>query len=149
MSLSLPGVVSESQDERQAAASGNDVASPCRPGLLHLHDEPRCGHGEPALPLPNPPADSLLLPPWCRSWLGSNCHPFLKPPALPRQFPDAVSSLPEAGAPVRLQTPLPVPGSAPRPRTRRKPLLLSGLSLKSIQWHLNQALWLGLRLLPN
>lgn len=145
------GVVSEPQDERQAPAPGHDVASPRRPGLLHLHDEPRGGHGEPALPLPVPPAATLLLPPGCRSRLGSGGgrYPFLQPTALPRQFPDAVPPIPEARAPVRLQAPVPVPGSDPRPRSRGKPLLLPGLSLQSNQRYLNQALRLGLRLLPN
>lgn len=149
MSLSGPGVVSEPQDERQAPASGHDVASPRRPGLLHLHDEPRGRHGQPALPLPVTPAVALLLPPGCRSRLGSGRQRFPQSPALPRQLPDAVSPLPEAGAAVRLQTPLPVPRPDPRSRSRRKPLLLPGLSLQSIQRDLNQALRLGLRLLPN
>lgn len=147
--VSVPGVVSEPTNERQAPASGHDVASPRRPGLLHLHDEPCGGHGEPALPLPITPAAPLLLTPGCRSWLGSCSDPFLKPSTHPRQFPDAVSPLPKAGASVRVQTPLLVPGSDPRPRSRRKPLLLPGLSFQPIQRYLKPTLRLGLQLLPN
>lgn len=147
--VSVPGVVSEPQDERQAPASGHDVAPPSRPGLLHIHDEPRGGHRQPALPLPVPPAAAVLLPPGCRGGLGPGRHPFLQSPAHPRQLPDAVSPLPEAGAPVCLQTPIPVPGPDPRPRPRGIPLLLPGLSLQSIQRPLDQGPRLGLRLLPN
>lgn len=147
--VSFTGVVSEPQDERQTPAAGHDLASPCRPGLLHLHDEPRGGHGEPALPLSITPAPTLLLPPGCRGRLSSCRHPFLNSPALSRWFPGAVSSLPEAGAPVRLQTPFLVPRSDSRPRSRRNPVFLLGVSLQSVKRYLNQALRLGLRLLPN
>uniref|UniRef100_A0A8D3EEB9 Homeobox domain-containing protein n=1 Tax=Scophthalmus maximus TaxID=52904 RepID=A0A8D3EEB9_SCOMX len=105
--------------------------------------------GQPALPLPVPPAAAVLLPPGCRGGLGPGRHPFLQSPAHPRQLPDAVSPLPEAGAPVCLQTPIPVPGPDPRPRPRGIPLLLPGLSLQSIQRPLDQGPRLGLRLLPN
>lgn len=142
-------MVSESQDERQTPAFGDDLASPRRPGLLHLHDEPCSGHGEPALPLSITPAATLLLTPGRRSWISTCSRTFLKPPALPRQFQDAVSPLPEAGASVRFQTPVPLPGSDPLPRSWREPLFLPGLSLQPVQWHLTQTIRLGLHVLPN
>lgn len=147
--VSVPGVVPEPQDEGQASASGHDVASPCGPGLLHVHDEPRRGHGQPALPFPIPPASAVLLPPRHRSRFDSDRRPFLQPAALPRQFPDAVSSLPEAGAAVRLQTSITVHGADPRPRTWGNSLFLLGLSLQSVQRSVQQAPRHRLRLLSN
>lgn len=147
--VSVPGLVSKPPDERQTPASGDDLASPCRPGLLHLHDEPCGSHRQPALPFPITPAAALLLPPGRWSWFGIRGRPVFQPPALSREFPDAVSSIPEAGAAVRLQTSVPVSQSDSRPRSRRESLLLPGLSFQPIQRPLSATAQFGLRLFPN
>lgn len=143
------GVVPEPPDEGQAAASGHDVASPRRPRLLHLHDESRGRHREPGLPLPVPPTITVLLPPWGRSRLGLLRHPILQPTQVPRQFPDVVSSLPEAGAAVCVQAPFPVPQPGPQPRSRGEPLFLPRLSLRSNKRLSTEAHRVRLPVLPN
>lgn len=153
-----PGVVPEPPDEGQEAALSHDVASPRRPGFLHLHDEPRGGHGQPALSLPVPPAASLLLPHGDRSshvgFSRRRRRPFQLCPAtaghLSRPLPPPV---PQARTAVRLPTPVPLRRAGARTEQRRRrgrrqqPLLLLGLSREPVERAASEAFGTGLYLL--
>ncbi|XP_048367275.1 homeobox even-skipped homolog protein 1 isoform X3 [Sphaerodactylus townsendi] len=155
LSPGVNGVVPESPDEGQAAAPGHDLAPPSGPGLLHLHDEPRGGHGQPALPVPVPPAPALLLPHGSGGHLGllRGRRPLQLPAEAAGHLPGPVAPLPPAGAALRLQAPLPLrrrPGPRTQRRRRRRrgqPLLLPGVPRGPVQRAAPAAFGIGLYLL--
>lgn len=127
---SIPGLVPEPADERQEAAPGHDLAPPGGSCFLYLHDEPRGGHRQLALPLPLPPAPALLFPcgSWSRFGFGCSC-PLQFPVEAAGHLSRPVPPLPATRTAVRFPTPLSICRSDPRAeRRRREPLLLFGLS---------------------
>lgn len=128
-----PGMVPEPADERQEAAPGHDLAPPGGSSFLYLHDEPRGGHRQLALPLPLPPAPALLFPHGPRSRFGfGRSRPFQFPAEAAGQLSRPLPPVPATRTAVRLPTPLSLCRSDPRAeRCRREPLLLLGLSRQS------------------
>lgn len=128
------GLVPEPQDEGQEAASGHDLASPGRSGVLYVHDEPRGSHREPAVSIPVPSAPALLLPHGHRRHVGLCRHPLQHPPEASGHLQGPLPPVPETRTAVRLQTSLslPCPNSWTQQR-RGQPLLLPGLPQRSVQ----------------
>lgn len=127
------GLVPKPQDEGQAAAPGHDLASPGRPGVLYLHDEPRGGHRQLALPVPVPPAPALLLPHGHWSHISLGRHSLQYPPEAAGHLQGPLPPIPETRTALRLQASLSLP--CPNSWTQQRcgqPLLLPGLPQRPV-----------------